>query len=834
MVADSCETFLRDSKLLDLLIDLAKKDLTLFEKMQLYVDTLLNDLRECYNGLKPDSAEGKLVLEWTDSIEELHRLWEEAAMSALDNSQKASGKVQKNTTEKGDVKYSLRDDAKDEVKKVLNSKNYIGEVKLTDSSPSILLSQKGVRNLPMVMKASHIRENIFTEEEAKNNGFKVNPNINYHGLGEDLFLKVIDGLDDVKEAYRGTKNADNPARRENYFLLISQYTDKDGNIINVPVFINEKGLYNRVFIDTNKIATVFGRSELRKYISKELDNGNLVRIKKRSTQVSESTSPINADYEMVTSNNSISNPAEKVKENTVKKSDRDYSLEKYSETQYNNFGWVRYNNVLSAAEYNTLLSRYADYAHNKNKYPTTRFGEAVIHSTECPDVIMYIKGRIGNPAITKIVRIKSNEIWAIPFIKEEILKNENERNLQPFKIVEDYFGYGVLDISKTRDYATFRQYLAEQERGNSKGGNSVSGEQQDGTGSVGENNEADRRGEIKYSDRDYSYEALTNKPDMEITTINDQIKYKITATIRKNIVNQAVKNAASIGKTNENDNAVVYVKDIGTDVILSKNGLRHGLDRRFELLLPITLKAGEILKNSIRINELTPTNEKISKSYVLIGVAKNKKNEPYIVSFVVNRATNEVTSVDVLYAINAKTEPAGSLSPSVPANIADHFTDSNISISNLLDYVNKYFPDILPEDVLKHYGHTERPAGKLGESALFSDRDPAAITDRGLLADALTTVAKNESEIKALIEYKSNIELMYSQQEALNQLNRQIKELSFAKGKRDMDKLRFLKDEAIKTTNRINLYDKKLLVIKRKSSRKSVMSLAKFYANRVG
>lgn len=198
----------------------------------------------------------------------------------------------------GDVKYSLSANAKSDVHSALVDKNYVGEVKLTDTSPSILLSQKGVRNLPMVMNASHIRENVFTEAEAKAKGLRVSKNINYHGLGEDLFLKVIDDLDNVREAYRGTKNADDPERRENYFLLISQQTDKDGNVINVPVFINEKGVYNRVFIDTNKIATVFGRSELREYIKQQIAKGNLVRIKNKSTQASESTSPIKADYGM--------------------------------------------------------------------------------------------------------------------------------------------------------------------------------------------------------------------------------------------------------------------------------------------------------------------------------------------------------------------------------------------------------------------------------------------------------------------------------------------------------------------------------------------------------
>lgn len=71
------------------------------------------------------------------------------------------------------------------------------------------------------------------------------------------------------------------------------------------------------------------------------------------------------------------------------------SLEIYTEEQYNDFGWVSYNDVITATERQILLSRYADYKHNKDRYPTTRFGEAVIHSTECPDVIMYVKGDIG-------------------------------------------------------------------------------------------------------------------------------------------------------------------------------------------------------------------------------------------------------------------------------------------------------------------------------------------------------------------------------------------------------------------------------------------------------
>lgn len=209
-----------------------------------------------------------------------------------------------NTTNDGDVQYALRIGAKNDVEKALNNKNYTEDVYLTESSPSIIASQKGVRNLPMLMKASHIRENVFTEQEAKKIGLKVNKNINYHGLGKDLFLKIIDGLDKVTLAYRGTKNAKDSSRRENCFLLISQYKDANGNTVNVPVYIDEVGQYNRVFIETNKIATVFGRDNFNEYINREIVNGNLVRIKNKSIQASELTSPINASY----SKNAFSNP----------------------------------------------------------------------------------------------------------------------------------------------------------------------------------------------------------------------------------------------------------------------------------------------------------------------------------------------------------------------------------------------------------------------------------------------------------------------------------------------------------------------------------------------
>lgn len=45
---------------------------------------------------------------------------------------------------------------------------------------------------------------------------------------------------------------------------------------------------------------------------------------------------------------------------------------------------------------------------------------------------------------------------------------------------------------------------------------------------------------------------------------------------------------------------------------------------------------------------------------------------------------------------------------------------SSISAPIHLGDEDYYFPNILPQSVLKHYGYSSRPEGNIGESALFS------------------------------------------------------------------------------------------------------------------
>ena len=342
---------------------------------------------------------------------------------------------------------------------------------------------------------------------------------------------------------------------------------------------------------------------------------------------------------------------------------------------------------------------------------------------------------------------------------------------------------------------------------------------------------ADDGGEVQEQIRNkaerYSYEWFADKKDMSIAVIDDTIIDGKTAS-RKQIVEDSVSNAKKVGKTNEDGNAIIHVHDNGADVLVSKRALRHSLDRRLGVVGPVILNIGEILQNAIQINNLNPRENNISESYVLAGMAKNQSNRPYIVSFVVNRHTSELIDMEVLYSVNAKKESAGLSDPSVPAKTADYFTDSSISITDFLDYVNNYYPDILPESVLKHYGYTARPDGVLGEDALYQRRTEA-LSDREILyraAEGMNALELSEGETGALEIFKKHLDRLDELQSQRDEQGRIYREQMFTKGGD--------RAAAVKTRNRMQTLDaqikrenEKLLSIEDKDVLRRVLSGAR-------
>ena len=172
------------------------------------------------------------------------------------------------------IKYHISENFSNEIDEVLNGTyKSNNQVKARDYTPQVLV-ENGVSDLPMLMTAKHVKSTIYSINEAQNLGLPTK-NVNYHALGKERLLNVIDSLDNPLEIYKTSK--------DNY-LVITEILDDNGRNVVVPIKIDGKGTYNDVYIDENQIKSAYGRNNLEKY----LKNNNFEKIyTKKGTTLNE-------------------------------------------------------------------------------------------------------------------------------------------------------------------------------------------------------------------------------------------------------------------------------------------------------------------------------------------------------------------------------------------------------------------------------------------------------------------------------------------------------------------------------------------------------------------
>lgn len=107
----------------------------------------------------------------------------------------------------------------------------------------------------------------------------------------------------------------------------------------------------------------------------------------------------------------------------------------------------------------------------------------------------------------------------------------------------------------------------------------------------------------------------------------------------------------------------------------------------------------------------------------------------------------------------------------------------------------------------------------------YSDRD-YRLNSRNILANALESTAKNDVEREWLKKYKENIASLNADQQRLDEINAEIKAISFTKGS-DRSKLTALNNNKKTLTARITRADKKLLEIEAAKPLKRVLEVEK-------
>ena len=158
----------------------------------------------------------------------------------------------------------------DNVLKNINERN---PVRLRDYTPQVLV-ENGVKDLPMYENPSHIRKNILTKKEAQKLVLATSIRNHYHGLGKELYIKIINSLDSPRVIFKNKNNKD--------YLILTTVKDNNNSNIIVPIEIETITKINIFNIDINRIKTVYGYDrkdpDLNKYIKNNIKLGRFTKI----------------------------------------------------------------------------------------------------------------------------------------------------------------------------------------------------------------------------------------------------------------------------------------------------------------------------------------------------------------------------------------------------------------------------------------------------------------------------------------------------------------------------------------------------------------------------
>lgn len=309
-------------------------------------------------------------------------------------------------------------------------------------------------------------------------------------------------------------------------------------------------------------------------------------------------------------------------------------------------------------------------------------------------------------------------IEAEPTLKEKILNFFKGAS-------EDYADVPKLSGAAKRYYRTYKKLFDEFSARNAE--NNALEPNNNGFGSY--NNVAGVSDNVRTTVDKYSYNALTKKKDLSVVTLSTVIPQTTDGKIdKKAIIAQGKLNARKQNNPNNTDtNTYVHIDDIGVDVLLGAKGLQHGLARSEETAFAV-MKIGDILKESIAVNEMNGSAErKTDMSYVLLGACQDNANL-YVVRSVVSKLENDVTEIDVyqLGAVKGKKTKTPNSALKRGAAVTEQSSlissgSSTVSISDFMQYV-KDIPlinEILSEDVAKKLG-IQRSVGTLSSDLRYA------------------------------------------------------------------------------------------------------------------
>lgn len=264
VIADSCESFLRDAALSDKAEQLYKKSPETANAFVNFFRKIIDKIKYYYSSILPQSQEGRIVSEWKDSLNERLQLFIDGVNAAARN---LSNK--ENSTNDGGVKNSIRQTQSmgysDQLKKIEQGK-LNGRHSLYVGIPSAQLQNVGFSDAPFAMNQSDYRK---ARRESGNNKHYSSHSVSYS------FFKLM-----PEKISNTAMMIDNGVK----VSLITDYLMKDtkGNDSYVIV-----GIWQNQAMDddvVNQIKSVYPLDDFQARIKQAADEGRLIVINKNKAE----------------------------------------------------------------------------------------------------------------------------------------------------------------------------------------------------------------------------------------------------------------------------------------------------------------------------------------------------------------------------------------------------------------------------------------------------------------------------------------------------------------------------------------------------------------------
>lgn len=146
--------------------------------------------------------------------------------------------------------------------------------------------------------------------------------------------------------------------------------------------------------------------------------------------------------------------------------------QKLTKKQYESFGWVRANDVMSAYSYKRLMSAYTSVATKNNYAPQTPEGHFILEAYDVHDYPLYIatiSGSVEMPVIHSVYKIDIPSRTVIDYVREmieSVLRDSGTASLGSSGV---YAANEMVYVYHREDSSEYSRYVEEHERNAKRG-----------------------------------------------------------------------------------------------------------------------------------------------------------------------------------------------------------------------------------------------------------------------------------------------------------------------------------------------------------------------------